>query len=367
MSSLTLLLAILALQAVAVTLLALLVAKRATCTAAPAADPERDVVFAPGGPRHRDSVHEVRPDEAFARDAAATFHHVRHVSARELDRRPQLPPGFVITPGGPRHQSHVHRVEPGHAVLGGRRGLRILNTATSLARELPAAEGDANLVSALGSGWITYAYWNNGTGSSITSLRTTWTVPPAPRESDNQVIFLFNGIQNYGANFGILQPVLQWGTSAAGGGPSWKVASWYVASQGTALHSPLVDVNPGDTLVGVMTLEGVNHVPNAPTTFDYHCVFEGLPGTSLHVRNIAELLWCNQTLEAYGVTRCDNYPDTPSTAMKAIALQTGTVNPSVSWTPVDAVTDCGQHTVVVNNSSTDGEVDLFYTSLSSPP
>jgi hypothetical protein len=367
MSIIVILLAILTILALAVALAALVVATRTTRrTSPPGAEDASDFVVTPGGPRHRDHVHQVWPDEPVVhREVERSLQKMRPVSARELDRR--RPPGFVITPGGPRHHTRVHLVPPDHAVVGGRGGLRLLNRDRGFVRELPDVPDEATVVPALGSGWITYAYWNNGTGSSITSFTTIWKVPPPPANDDGQTIFLFNGIQNYGANFGILQPVLQWGFSAAGGGPSWMAASWYVTSAGTALHSPLVAVNPGDTLVGVMTLTGVNIVPSSPPTFDYNCVFTGLPQTSLNVQNIAELLWCNETLEAYTISKCGDYPATTSTVMGAIAIQTGNTNPAISWTPVNAVTDCGQHALVLSNSSTTGAVDLFYTAVSFAP
>lgn len=355
MNLLTILLAVIAIQAVVVAIAAIWLASRASRRA-------DDIVFTPGGPRRRDHVHAVRPDEVVEHGVVnRALRNRRPVSARELDRAPTLPPGFVITPGGPRHQSRVHAVQPHEAIVGGPGGLRILDTRAGTLRDLPAPEGDAaNQVPEVGSGWITYAGWENGTGSSITSFSTTWTVPPPPANLGRQLIFLFSGIENHGANYGILQPVLQWGRSAAGGGPRWMVASWYVTNDGSALYSPLVPVNPGDTLVGVMTLTGVSPVAGGSPTFDYNCVFTGLPQTSLNVRGIGELLWCNQTLEAYRVTDCDHYPDTPSTSMASIAIRTGATNPALVWQPAADVTDCGQHTVVVSNSSTDGRVDLFY-------
>jgi len=360
MNVIILLLALVLIQSVCLAVAVLLAARTA---AAPAVDQDRadDRVYTPGGPRRRDQVHEVAPGQPVEHGVVNhALRNRRPASARELERN--LPPDFVITPGGPRHRSRVHQVESHEAVVSGPAGLHILDTLTGSARGLPAPEPEdgANVVSELGTGWIAYAGWSNGTGSSITSFSTTWTVPPGPSDIGNQLIFLFNGIENYGANFGILQPVLQWGTSQAGGQPAWMVASWYVAHDGTALHSPLVPVKPGDTLTGVMTLAGVNRAPGAPTTFDYHCVFEGMPRTALAVRNINELYWCNQVLEAYRVTGCGEYPDTPSTAMKSIAIRTGAATPAILWAPVNEVTDCGQHAVVVSNSSTDGEVDLFF-------
>jgi hypothetical protein len=171
----------------------------------------------------------------------------------------------------------------------------------------------------------------------------------------DQIIFLFNGIQNYGNNFGILQPVLQWGFSAAGGGPYWAIASWYVTSKGQAFHTPLVRVGIGDTLLGLMTLTG-----KSGSNFNYNCEFKGLAGTTLPVQNIAELLWCNETLEAYTLTQCSDYPSTNHTAFQEIGIQTASDVPTLRWTPVNAVTDCGQHVEVLSNSGTAGGVNIYY-------
>jgi hypothetical protein len=108
--------------------------------------------------------------------------------------------------------------------------MRLMNLSTKAMKDFHESEVSALECPALGSGWIAYTYWNNGTGKSITSFKTRWVVPPAPVSNDGQLIYLFNGIQNYGYNYGILQPVLQWGASPAGGGSYWAVASWYVTS-----------------------------------------------------------------------------------------------------------------------------------------
>jgi hypothetical protein len=206
---------------------------------------------------------------------------------------------------------------------------------------------------ALGSGWITYAGWSNNSGQPISLFRTTWVLPPAPASQSGQTIFLFNGIQN---STMIYQPVLQWGPSAAGGGNSWAVASWYADGQGgQAFHTPLVNVSPGQTLIGVMTLTGTSGGQHS-----YYCEFQGIAGTGLPISNVQELTWANETLEAYGIQTCSDYPDCDFTGMRNISIACGTATPSISWSPQNAVTDCGQHCVVVSNSATAGEVDLFY-------
>jgi hypothetical protein len=147
---------------------------------------------------------------------------------------------------------------------------------------------------ALGSGWISYAYWNNNSGYPISTFSTTWVVPPVPVTQSGQTIFLFNGIQNTTM---IYQPVLQWGPSGAGGGNYWSVASWYAAGQGGhSFYSASVPVNVGQTLVGIMTLTG-----QSTSGFTYNCEFQGIANTSLPIQNVQQLTWAAETLEAYGV------------------------------------------------------------------
>ena len=293
---------------------------------------------------------------------------------------------LVLTPGGYRDASLVHHVPPGTtlALTEGRlqhlrddgtliadygllqnraagRPLHPLNVSQHpdvdltfgktvlLGRPLPKD----TVVPAFGSGWITYTSWTNSTGTPVSLFSTTWTVPPAPTTNNGQVVFLFNGIQN---STMIYQPVLQWGPSAAGGGPRWSVASWYADGQsGHSFHSNLVDVSEGQVLTGVMSL-----TRQTGALFDYGCVFTGIAGTSLPVSGIEQLTWCIETLEAYGITTPSDYPNTFDTAMRSIDLMCGATHPTITWLVTNAVTDTGQHAVVVNDSTVNGEVDICY-------
>ena len=281
---------------------------------------------------------------------------------------------LVLTPGGFRPKSQVHAIESGHVLRMSKAGTiqkihRASNRLVADLGEIPRhPEGEplmpknvtlpvptkaAGKVPALGSGWISYAYWNNGTGNAITRFSTTWVVPPEPATRSGQVVFLFNGIQNSSM---IYQPVLQFGVSAAGGGNYWAVACWYADGQGgPAFYSPLVQVTPGDTLVGTMTLTG-----SGPSGYDYECVFQGIANATLPIQNVQQLTWCAETLEAYNLTTSSDYPATQDTAMRGISIQTGGITPAIAWTAVDAVTDTGQKCVVVSNSASNGEVDIYY-------
>jgi hypothetical protein len=274
----------------------------------------------------------------------------------------------VLTPGGFRPKSLVHLIEPGHSVRmaadGHAQKIHPNGTVAADFEQIPSRPGPHPLMPtsvfvpeeikpALGSGWIAYAFWSNNTGHPISSFSTTWVVPPAPATQSGQVIFLFNGIQN---STMIYQPVLQWGPSAAGGGNYWSVASWYADGQGgSAFHTSPVRVSPGQTLVGVMTLTS-----QSGSGFTYNCEFQGVANTSLPIQNVQQLTWCAETLEAYGVQHCSDYPDCQFTGMRDIAIACGATTPSISWTAQNSVTDCGQHCVVVSNSATEGEVDIFY-------
>jgi hypothetical protein len=262
---------------------------------------------------------------------------------------------LVLTPGGYRHPSLVHRVETGHAVHFKAGKAQLKNLVTDALIEVPEHRIQPGEVPGFGSGWIADAFWTNDTGNPVTSFTTIWRVPPPPATNSGQTIFLFNGIDPANPSMAILQPVLQWGPSHAGGGAFWSVASWYVLGNGQAFFTTPVPVNPGDVLVGVMTLTG-----QSSGLFSYQSEFQGIPGTQLPVQNVAELVWCNETLEAYNINACSDYPNTDLTAMYSIQLQTGETTPNVNWAPQDNVTDCGQHAVVTINSADGGEVDLYY-------
>jgi hypothetical protein len=300
------------------------------------------LVLTPGGYRDRAAVHGIKPGEVVFQD--------------ETGVRAMPDPNLVLTPGGFRDRSLVHMIEPDHALVVEPEKFTKLNLLTKTVTDLQQIMIAPAQAPVLGSGWIAYAYWNNGTGKTFNSFSTTWVVPPAPAAQANplQTIFLFNGIQNFGANFGILQPVLQWGPSAApGGGNYWSVASWYVTSGGQAFHTQLTRVNPGDTLVGLMTL-----VNSSAGIFSYQSEFQGFPSTKLPVQKIAELLWFNETLEAYSIQQCSNYPNTPKTSFTNIAINSTAGSLPVNWIAISKITDCGQAAKVVNSS----QVDIFYRS-----
>jgi hypothetical protein len=264
--------------------------------------------------------------------------------------------GFVSTPGGFRRRSDVHMVRSGESVIKRAGASFVMNLANGQLTG-SSANGVAvrNPADQTG-GWVTWASWRNATGITISSFATTWVVPATPPTPASQLIYFFNGLQN-AAGSEILQPVLQWGTSGAGGGTFWSVASWHVDSQGHAYCTPSIPVNPGDRLTGMMTMSGVFN----DGTYNYRCEFANLAGTALMALGTPELTDAEETLEAYGVTAQTEYPGSPSTAMSQIDLEVGGNPATLAWVSNTMQNPLyGENTAIVSNASPGGEVDLQY-------
>ncbi|KAJ7809850.1 hypothetical protein B0H14DRAFT_3481071 [Mycena olivaceomarginata] len=191
----------------------------------------------------------------------------------------------------------------------------------------------------LKTGWITFASWMNNGNLPIKTFSTTWKVPPEPKAKDGRTVFLFNSIEP-GKQNAIIQPVLQFGTSAARGGAYWSVASW-VGPKHT-FHTKLVKVNPGATLHGLITL-----------------TFTNVKGTGLNVKNVAELEWAMETLEAYSIKTKADYP-AGKTVLSGINLKLANGNvPGVKWDTAQDSKD-GLKTAVNKDGIKDAKITITY-------
>jgi hypothetical protein len=276
---------------------------------------------------------------------------------------------FVITPGGRRAAKLVQEVAPGTLVHVADGRMRHVTPAGEHVRDVgpmpPHEKGvplmPANVVQPpvqspdFGTGWITSADFKSK--KPLQSFVTTWVVPAAPATNDKQLLFLFNGLQNSSS---ILQPVLQWGYNGKFGGAGWCVSCWLADGKGgPGSYSPPVNVNVGDTLTGRMTRS--HDLPPPSRSVQWNCEFVGIAKAGISAVVDEEFLDCVETLECYYISRASDYPRAMVTVMSAIAItnKDGT-SPALGWTPIDWVTDLGQHTVIVSDSATSGEVQLWY-------
>ena len=182
------------------------------------------VVTTPGGPRPADHVHTVSPDDMVQRDKTGIFTVTRRPQIDLAPTRQLLATGlYAFTPGGIRPKSMIHTVEPGQIVDLDELIFKRFDLRSGKFIAPPPLEVAPPHLPALGSGWITYAAYTENSANIIASMTTTWVVPPAPKRQDNQLIYIFNGLQDSPVTR-ILQPRASNGvcrpTAAATVGPS---------------------------------------------------------------------------------------------------------------------------------------------------
>lgn len=196
------------------------------------------------------------------------------------------------------------------------------------------------------------SYYTSASLTGIKSLSTNWLVPDFPLDTVNPVtIFYWNALDG-----GALQPVLQYDQ---GYGNAYTIANWYF-TDGQYFHGTFVPVTPGTALQGVITF--VSN-PN-DTTWNYKEVFTGYPTADVNIERTTEATSPAICLEAY-TQNLAQWPNQPYMAFTDIdvTMRSGTPPATLTWTAGGGsvpVTPSGYNIVIVNNSSTDGEVDMYF-------
>ncbi|KAJ7146706.1 hypothetical protein C8R44DRAFT_864441 [Mycena epipterygia] len=262
----------------------------------------------------------------------------------------------VLTPRGYRPNVNMHAVPAGGRIAHVGADIHVINAAGEVVHvatpKQTAATKTAAAVSPEETGWVAYADYLYSGSSPISSFTTTWTVPPVPVTNHGQTIFLFNSIEPSSFD-AIMQPVLQFGGSAAGGGSFWAVASWYLYMDQTFFTTP-VAVSAGQTLNGIISL-----VSQSGTAYNYNTQFTNVGGTALTIDGGEELNWITETLESYATTETSDYP-TGSTVFSGInvVLVDGTT-PAVSWSTSSDPAD-GLSATINANGGKNARVTITY-------
>jgi hypothetical protein len=173
-----------------------------------------------------------------------------------------------------------------------------------------------------GNGWVEADQWNVPlqANDDIDYLAGSWTVPPYPAEN-GALIYLFNGVEPSGGSW-ILQPVLQYGVSPAGGGDYWAVASWLVSAN-QAFHSPLETVYPGNSIKGYMEMTGVS---GNTKSWDVETKNATTGASSYLSAEVSGQHWTwayAGVLEAYNVTSCAQFPSNGREVFKGSVVDHG--------------------------------------------
>ena len=157
-----------------------------------------------------------------------------------------------------------------------------------------------------GNGWVEDSNWHVSLkkGDNIEWIQGEWAVPSAPK-STGATIFLFNGVEPKSGKW-IMQPVLQYGPSAAGGGNYWTMASWLVGS--SVYVSSLTTVHAGDVLVGTTDETSVASGKLTYLIDAYDSTSGADSNLTIHSKGIQWSWAFEGVLEAYNMTKCAEFP-----------------------------------------------------------
>ncbi|HKJ81322.1 MAG TPA: T9SS type A sorting domain-containing protein, partial [Ignavibacteriaceae bacterium] len=208
----------------------------------------------------------------------------------------------------------------------------------------------------LGNGLITHAYGQVlMTDPVITCYSTEWIVPDPPSQKGKQIIYIFNALTTLND---IVQPVLQWGDSPAGGGDYWAICNWYVTRSGNAIFDTLIKVNSGTRLHGE-----INVIQQSNGLFSYRIGFKGF-NSFMQINDLPLINIPIEALEAYNIQSCNEYPADEKIKMGNINIKVDSINPEMRWYSYDdkdnPANDCGQYTNIVWESSINGQVDIHF-------
>jgi len=250
----------------------------------------------------------------------------------------------LAVPSGFAHPSCVHEVADG-SIVSHKNGGLIVNSPTGESFQVPRCHfplsgSSRSSKPAHGPAWKTCAQYENT--KSITYLYGEWPVPPNPTLESDQILYFWNGVEPED-NSEVVQPVLQWGSTPAGGGNYWAMASWYVASDGTALFSPLINTTIGDSVSG-------------ENSFDTNGTWVAV-GTDLKSKQTTSLsytppetdyYYAYAVLESYSISTCNQYPPTGSVPFTNIQVQAGGAPVTPTWQDIVLDNPCKENTVIVS-------------------
>jgi hypothetical protein len=256
-----------------------------------------------------------------------------------VDAAPKVPNGYVFTPGGWTHPSCIHEIPDG-ATFDAQHG-DVVKDGRIVAHHEPCAFKpvpshsrpdlkDSNMTETAGpsyGGWVEADYQYAATGQKFDVLTATMTVPTNPTQTTPQTIYYFPGLEStLDNNCGIMQPVLQWGVSPAGGGAYWSIGSWWWGTTNQA-HTGLVRVNSGDQIHGYMVL--VSGIWQITTLLNGGYA----TGLNIFLNSCRYNLAFPATFEVDGATPIDSCNQVPagSVAFNSIGLAVGNGYPDWNW------------------------------------
>ncbi len=280
---------------------------------------------------------------------------------------------ILLTPFGPAHSSKIHFIDSKRYFI---REMdaniqiaeKISGKVTYEIKKCSPCEGTVNTMGSLSTGmkseafnqglpingWITYAEGHvHDITSNIQHVSANWYVPSPPLKKADQLLYLFFGLNGGTSISQIVQSVLQWGVSPAGGGDYWSICNWYVTGDLQFFHDSLIRIEPGTPLNGVIEVTSVSD-----TIFNYYASFIGY-NTGLQIINSSRPFAVQIALEGYNIASCDEFPIDERVRFSEIKVQTDKETfPLIGWSKNNVVGDCNTYVEIVNGDSFNGQIDI---------
>lgn len=298
-------------------------------------------------------------------------------SLKELVNTTKIENKIVYTPFGPTYESNVHHVKSGHYLDLDGDTVRLINSKTKketkeyvlnkadiFPDKLRVTQKSIDFYNSsfnidVKDGWQTWAQFSlNGIDpESILGVSANWYVPSHPINNINQLIYIFigmgttvNGVSH------IVQPVLQWGVSPAGGGPFWAMCNWYVSSNYQIFYDTLIKVEPGDLIHGEVKLES-----SVEDFFNYASSFT-INGFSnkLSINDLPKLLFVDFALEYYNSTACNAFLIDEKIRISNIQIKTENIlsNHQYTWQVNNLNNNCNLSTEIIKQSLNNGVIHI---------
>jgi hypothetical protein len=222
-------------------------------------------------------------------------------------------PGWVQVPGELIRPDCIHQIPAGASVSisdDSKAGEDVIQNGAVIAHYEACSESPVPTrhvtPGPTGNGWVEDSNWVTPLKKkdNIEWIQGKWQVPWAPK-STGATIFLFNGVEPKSGSW-IMQPVLQYGPSHAGGGNYWTMASWLVGS--SVYVSSLTAVHAGDQLVGTTDETSVASGKLEYLIDAYDATSGADSNLTVHSKGIQWGWAFEGVLEAYNLTKCSDFP-----------------------------------------------------------
>jgi len=195
-----------------------------------------------------------------------------------------------------------------------------------------------------GAAWKAWTQFHQG---ALTNLYGEGTVPPNPPQDEGQTLFFWDGIEP-DDNSAVLQPVLQYGVSAAGGGSYWAIASWYVSTT-TVYYTKVYEVAVGETILGNLTFNANN---SWTTTGTIKSTGKAAKFT-MKPPKTSDYTWGYTVLEAYNVDDCSNvYPTTNKIVFNNLKATIARKPITPQWQVMTQTTTCSENAQIASPAQT---------------